>query len=219
VADEPDDNSAADFRILASIIRRFMPGVKLMDAIMYTGMPGALDIMVPTNNYYEQNRDAFEAMRATGTTMWFYTCVNPGGKYCNRFLDIPLIKTRYLHWGNYKYDLGGYLHWGYNFTERIHDPFKMSCPVHGNPANNFMLPPGDCNIVYPGPGRPWMSLRLESMRMGLEDLDLLRMVEQKDKAKADALCAEVFTKFDDVVLDVDAFEKNQIALLEAASAK
>lgn len=47
----------------------------------------------------------------------------------NRFLDIPLLKTRFLHWGNYLYKMNGYLHWGLNYYLEGQDPFELTNPM------------------------------------------------------------------------------------------
>jgi hypothetical protein len=106
----------------------------------------------------------------------------PTGRYPNRFLDFSLLKTRILHWINWRYRLPGYLHWGLNYWTQ--DPF------HGDRIRGD-LPPGDCWIVYPGPDGPIESLRWEQMREGLQDFELLWMLGQKDPDRADAICADM----------------------------
>jgi hypothetical protein len=54
------------------------------------------------------------------------------------------------------------------------------------------------------------------MRAGVEDCELLYMVADSDKEKADALCKTVMRAFDDYELNVKAFEDNYVRLLEAA---
>jgi len=63
-----------------------------------------------------------------------------------------------------------------------------------------------------------MSVRAERMRTGAEDCELLHMIADKDKAKADALCTNVLKSFDEYTTDVKAFDANYIKLLEAADA-
>ena len=61
-----------------------------------------------------------------------------------------------------------------------------------------------------------MSVRAERMRTGAEDCELLYMIADKNKAKADALCANVLTSFDEYNTDVKIFDANYIKLLETA---
>ena len=44
VTDEPIDENAADYRLVAGTIRPYMPGVKLLDATICKAVAGALDI-------------------------------------------------------------------------------------------------------------------------------------------------------------------------------
>lgn len=79
-------------------------------------------------------------------------------------MDLPLLATRYLFWGNYKYDLKGYLHWASNHYQPGQDPFKQNCPIHHNADSVTTLPSGDTHLIYPGADGPWMSMRLEAQR-------------------------------------------------------
>ncbi|KHF32795.1 hypothetical protein CM49_04978 [Paenibacillus sp. P1XP2] len=142
--------------------------------VIDTGVAGAVDVWVPTNKEYELRREDYERYRSCGDALWFYTCWNPGGDYLNRFLDIPLLKTRYLHWGNAKYGLDGYLHWGFNYYFQNQDPFELTNPLLAPDVHDRRVPAGDTHIVYPGPDGPLLSMRLEAMRAGVEDYELLR---------------------------------------------
>jgi hypothetical protein len=126
VADEPTETSKQEYRILSGIVRKFMPGVPLLEAVETFDLDGAVDIWIPKNSFYQENREEFEKFRALGDKLWFYTCCFPGGSYLNRLWDMPLLRTRFLHWGNYKYDLEGFLHCGLNHCDKDKDPFQRS---------------------------------------------------------------------------------------------
>ena len=215
VADEPHGADVPDYRILCGIVRKHLPGVPLLDAVQNTTMAGALDIWVPLNSQYEQKRAEWEAYRAVGDELWHYTCCFPGGKYLNRLLDQSLLRPRLLHWGNYVYDLKGYLHWGLNHYRHDQNPFEQSVVGHGG---DNKLPAGDTHVVYPGADGPWSSMRLEAMREGIEDYELLCGVAARDRARADRIARRVFRGFTDYTEDVAAFRRAQASLLEAADA-
>lgn len=227
VADEPNTENATEFRALCGLIRKFVPDIKLIDAMSYGNLHGALDIWVPLNAEYDRHRKEIESLRANGDEIWHYVCCGPrGGGYINRFMDYPLLSTRYLYWGNYKYNLGGYLHWATNCyqngvsadgTAYSQDPFVQNCPEHHNTDAVCILPPGDTHIIYPGEGEPWMSIRLEAQREGAEEYELLRQLAEKDKDKADEICGSCFRSFSDVEYDPVKFRKARRNLLEAAS--
>jgi hypothetical protein len=118
-------------------------------------------------DWYERFRRAQEA----GAEMWFYTCLHPTGYYPNRFIDYPLIKTRILHWLNWRYGLSGYLHWG--LCAWSDDPYKT--------ASSGRLPPGDGWIIYPGKDGPVSSIRWEAVRDGLEDYEYLWLLAERTR--------------------------------------
>lgn len=78
----------------------------------------------------------------------------------------------------YKYDIYGFLHWGYNFwysqysIDQQLDPFKSTDSGRG-----FLS--GDAFMVYPGKKGPVDSIRNEVMFEGIQDLRALRKLESK----------------------------------------
>lgn len=218
VSDEPNDANATEFRALCGLVRKLAPRIRLLDALSYTAVHGALDVWVPLNAEYDKHTAEFESFRVGSDEIWHYVCCGPrGGKYINRFMDYPLLSTEYLFWGNYKYNLGGYLHWASNCYQPGQDPFLQNCPTHRNCDSVCTLPPGDSHILYPGDDGPWMSMRLEAQRRSAEEFELLRMLSLRDKARADALCAEGFRSFQDVEYDPLRFEEIRRGLLAACS--
>ncbi len=208
VADEPTENSKEEYRILSGIVRKFMPDVPLIEAVETYDLAGAVDIWVPKNVFYQENQDEFEKIRALGDKLWFYTCCFPGGHYMNRLWDMPLLRTRYLHWGNYKYDMEGFLHWGLNHYDDDHDPFEQK---------NLTFPAGDTHITYPGVNGPWGSMRLEAMRAGIEDYELLKLLANKDKALADEITSSCLISFNEANEDPVHFANTHLRLLQAVS--
>lgn len=214
VGDEPTEHSAKDYRVISGIVRKFMPGVPIIDAVELPDLAGATDIWVPKNSYYEQHRSDFEEYRRLGDTIWCYTCCFPGGRYMNRLLDMPLIRTRQIHWGCFLYQIPGFLHWGFNHYRHFQDPFEMSCPDHGG-GNN--LPPGDTHIAYPGDDGPWGSVRLEAHAAGIEDYELLTMLGQIDQERANKIVKSSVRGFKDSDESPVQFAATQRRLLEEAS--
>ena len=126
----------------------------------------------------------------------------------NRLWDMPLLRTRYLHWGNYKYDMEGFLHWGLNHYDDDHDPFEQK---------NLTFPAGDTHITYPGEHGPWGSMRLEAMRAGIEDYELLKLLANKDKALADEITSSCLISFNEANEDPVHFANTHLRLLQAVS--
>lgn len=122
---------------LLSSSEKLAPGLKFLDANRNTIQGGSIDMWFPLPNQFEGYRDFYKEKQETGEEVGFYTCITPAGYNMNRFVSLPLIKTRLLHWYNYKFGLTGYLHWGYNAKFPPYDVEKVSMD-------------GDANLVYKG---------------------------------------------------------------------
>ncbi len=182
IADEPTEDGLENWIEASEFVHRYAPGIKRIDAVETIGFNGFLEVWVPTLHHFNDWMDGYvKAMNEH--EVWFYTCCNPTGRYPNRFLDFPLLKTRILHWLNYAYGLKGYLHWGFNWWGR--DPFGELNPN---------LPPGDTHIAYPGRDGPLASLRLEAMRDGLEDYEYLKLLEEEILKVKEVLGGRAFSE-------------------------
>ena len=183
VVDEPAPHTEADYKQKSALVHEWVPDVRYLEAMSCKDMRGHLDIWVPNIDHFDETfPDYLKLREESGFELWFYTCMYPTGRYPNRFLDFSLLKTRILHWINWRYRLTGYLHWGLNFwTDK---PFEED-------RIREDLPPGDCWIVYPGKDGPLDSLRWEQMREGLQDFELLWLLGQRDPVKADEICMKI----------------------------
>lgn len=163
VADEPIEVNVDSWKQLSERVKRLAPDLRRIDAIHVPNLEGYLEVWVPQLNFLEQWFNQFQRVQARGAELWFYVAWVPQGKYPNRLIDYPLIKTRILHWLNHWTGATGFLHWGYNFW--------------GQPFDE-QLAPGDNWIVYPGKDAPRSSLRYEAMREGIEDYEYLCLLEE-----------------------------------------
>lgn len=216
VGDEPHAGCAAEYRILSGMVRKWMPGVPLIEAVECPALDGAVDVWVPKNNSYMEQQEAYERKRGLGDILWYYTCCCPGGYYLNRLLDGELLRVRYLHWANYTYDMPGYLHWGLNHYECTDDPFTGRAGSIET-LSTTALPCGDSHIVYPLGKQVLRSVRFEMMRAGCEDYELLCLLRGRAPEEADELAEQCVRSFTDYTTDVPAFERAYAALLERLS--
>jgi len=219
ILDEAHGSEPPYYAKIAAIVRRYLPGVPTMDAVDAERMPEELqqncDIWVPQLGKFDDQMELLARRIQSGREIWFYTCLYPQGRYLNRLLDFPLLKVRLLHWFNFRHNLTGYLHWGWNYWTP--EPIKDTQPVIN--ANTQLLPPGDAFIVYPDRANlsVFSSIRLEAMRDGLEDYELLRTLNQKNPAEAERLARAAVTSFTEYVRDPGEFRKLERSLLEALS--
>ena len=210
VADEPSDFNISEYRITVGIVRKHMPGIRLIDTIENPDFAGSLDVCVPKNFKYEKDKEKYEALKTLPTDeIWCYTCITPGGQWLNRLLDQEVLRSLYLPWGCYVHSLDGYLHWGFNRYAPGKTPF--------DPGYNGDAPAGDRNIVYPGAEGPWPSVRLEAMRQGMEDLELMRILKRKASERASSLSGRIVRGFCDYTADTATYRAVRKELLEALS--
>lgn len=209
IADEPVNENIGTWEVLASIAKKAAPGLRIIEAYRAESYkPELIDIIVPQLDElswksYEKTPD--------NNQCWFYTCMYPRWSYANRFVTLPLIKTRLLHWINFRYDSPGYLHWGFNYWGENGDPFgDVSAPVNDWPG-------GDAYIVYPGFRKVYPSMRLTAMRDGIRDYDLFRLVESRFPGKGKELVKKIIMNHDNYETSVAEFRKVRRRLLELAS--
>jgi Domain of unknown function (DUF4091) len=220
VLDEPHGDEPAAYARVAALVRKHLPGVPTIDAIDAHDVPGALreasDVWVPQLGRFDNQLALLAERQRAGHEVWFYTCLFPRGRYMNRLMDLPLLKTRLLHWVNYRYSLAGFLHWGWNFWGP--EPTKNTQPVIN--LNQTLLPSGDAFIVYPDRARLGVlsSVRLEAMREGIEDYEMLAALGRRDRGAADALAREAVATFTEYVRDPGAFRRIEAKLIEALGA-
>ncbi len=210
IADEPVNENLSTWETLASIAKAAAPGLRIIEAYRAESYnPELIDIIVPQLD--ELSWNSCETV-PENHQCWIYTCMYPRWSYANRFVTLPLIKTRLLHWLNFRYDSPGYLHWGFNYWGENGDPFgDVSAPVNDWPG-------GDAYIVYPGFRKVYPSIRLTAMRDGIRDYDLLSLVERLHPGKGRELVGRIILDYDSYDTSVAQFRAVRRQLLELASA-
>jgi len=205
VGDEPFEADASLYIRIAEFVKRHMPGIPIIEAMGSRKYTNTLDIWVAILGHYHHNHAFYCERQDAGDEVWFYTCCGPQDNYANRFLEHPLIQTRFLHWINYRYGATGYLHWGYN---------QWNTNKTNDAAARYDWPAGDAWIVYPAEGKVYSSIRLKAMRDGIADYELLKLLEQKSPDKAKELASAVIKNFDSYNSNVRAFRLTRVKLLE-----
>jgi hypothetical protein len=216
IHDEPHGQEAPIYNRYAKIIRRNLPGIPTIDAV---GLDQDLeffssvsDIWVPVLGSFDGQIDKLKAHVERGGQAWFYTCTAPQGRHLNRFIDYPLLKTQLLHWFNFRHNLTGFLHWGGNYWGP--EPFLSVQGVIND--NTTLLPAGDNAIVYPDPANESVlsSVRLEAMREGIEDYELLLALAKRDPQKARRLAATAIPHITGYVRGIARFRALRRELME-----
>lgn len=219
ISDEPHDGEIEYYAKFGELVHRVMPGIKTIDAVDVAHMPENLqencDIWVPILSSFDSKTGMLSQRIASKHAVWYYTCVTPQGRYLNRFIDFPLIKTRLLLWLDFRYGLTGFLHWGGNYWTP--KPMLDTQPVIND--NRDLLPPGDAFIYYPDRQDLtfYSSIRMETFLTGIEDYELLAVLKRKNASEADSLVHRAVPSFTGYLRDPAQFRKIELQLLTAAS--
>lgn len=220
VADEPVPANAASYLTLSGMVREFAPELRRLDATMGNeALVGSVDVWCPQSQELENELAFYRARQAAGDEVWHYTCLAPSGAYPNRFLNMPLLGTRVLHWFNYTAGATGYLHWGFNQWASWN---SRSAPFNDTEAHSLQgvrhLPAGDTHLVYPGPGgRPLDSIRHEMVLEGVQDYELLKVLDASRPEVARRLAAEVLPSLSGYLKDPARFREIRAELLAAVA--
>lgn len=208
IADEPSypgTDSQISWSAVAAMVKEAAPGIRTIEP--------SSDIIENQDIAVILLGDNIDSLPPVpeGAERWMYTCTGPQGNYANRFIQLPLLKTRILHWINFKYNEVGYLHWGLSAWNHVKDPLHNATPT------NYSWPGGDTHIIYPAYNKTYPSIRLNAMREGIRDYELLKMVEEKDSAKAKDICNSIILGRDSYNMDIDHFYQVRKEILEFLS--
>lgn len=202
----PGTDSQKSYTMVAEMIHDAMPGMKILDAC-FSPIEGQ-DIPVVLLGPNIATMPPVEE----GQQRFMYTASGPVGPFANRFIQLPLLKTRILHWLNYRYNESGYLHWGLNYWTYFRDPVGLT-----DVSTKCYWPGGDTHIIYPGHEKAYPSIRLCAMRDGIRDYDLLKMVEARDPQKAMEFARRVVFEPDVYEMDPAKFREIRRDILEYLS--
>ena len=172
VSDEPAKGVLFSYGRAARLIQRLFEGYKIIDALS-DYLFYRLKIVtnpIPANNHIERFLGRVD-------NLWTYYCGGQNKDFVsNRFFCNCSLRTRVLGYQLFKFDIKGFLHWGYNFyftrlSKKPVDPYKVT-----DAGGKFSS--GDSFIVYPGKdGTANHSIRLKVFYDGLQDMAALNTLE------------------------------------------
>lgn len=152
--------------------------VNNMEAV--NALEGHVDSWVPILNIQDQNLGYFNDRKQNyNEDVLNYICGgNPCQYYMNRHIDMPYAPMRLLGWYNFKEGLSGTLNWAYNFWWQ---------------DNATTENPGDNGIVYPDVYNNSLigSVRGASMRDGIEEYELFRMLDRMNPDLARSMVKKI----------------------------
>ncbi|MBR2722434.1 MAG: DUF4091 domain-containing protein [Clostridia bacterium] len=173
ISDEPNETTLPTYCAAKDVVAEILADYPIMDALSSLEFyeKGIVKVPVPANDHIQP------FIEAGAKNLWSYHCCLQGNGVSNRFVAMPLYRTRSLGMQLYKYDIVGFLHWGYNhylnvFSEDTVEPFLEL-------GGEDWVPAGDAHSVYPSfTGYPLESMRIVAFFEGLQDQRAMKLAEQ-----------------------------------------
>lgn len=172
VSDEPHgEEQLANYIEAKKIIAPHLKDYIIMDALSQIDFykSGAVEHPVPSNS------TVCDFIDAKVPNLWTYYCCGTTKGLCNRYMSMYSYRNRAIGLQIYKFDIKGFLHWGYNFYYSQHSKEKINPFLTTGASSAF--PSGDAFSVYPGTDGPWESLRLGVFYDALQDIRALKLLE------------------------------------------
>lgn len=172
LSDEPNEKHIEYYGEIFRFLKPLLGDFKQMDAIS--------DFDIYSKGYIETPVVATSAIKnfldKDISNLWAYYCCSEGhNNLSNRFIAMPSSRNRIMGVQLYKYDIKGFLQWGYNFyysrlSTHMINPYLTNDADYGFPA-------GDSFNVYPGVNGALPSLRTKVFHEALQDLMAAKLLE------------------------------------------
>jgi hypothetical protein len=175
ISDEPNQEQMAQYKASKAVVADLLEGYPIMDALseyeFYLEGAVTMPIPIPSNNSIQPFIDGGVP------NLWTYYCCGQCIDVSNRLIAMPAWRNRCIGMQFYKYDIAGFLQWGYNFyNNQVSDsPIDPYLELSGN----YAFPAGDAFSVYPAPdGTAYESTRIIVFHEALQDLKAMKLCEK-----------------------------------------
>lgn len=185
ISDEPGVEHLEQYRRSKAVVADILEGYTIMDALSNYDFysQGVVSTPIPSNDHIQPFLDG----GVKG--LWTYYCCGQCVGVSNRLLCMPSYRNRSIGMQFFKYDIAGFLQWGFNFYNNMSSVDTIN--PYADPSGEYWVPAGDPFSVYPAQdGTALESLRLIVFHEALED------------ARAMKLCASFYGK-DFVVAEIE----------------
>jgi hypothetical protein len=190
--DEPD--SLAQYEVVrnqVSWLRDVFPGHRY-GLTFFTGAPdkstpfdhlaGVVNLWIVQTDYFAHGHGLGDKVRAqareraeAGDEVFLYTALAPRAGFCNLMINHTALEHRLLFWQLYAEEVPtGFLYWQSTYWDHVEDPWTDQATLKHIDHGLW----GDGSLFYPGPAGPVGSIRLELIRAGMQDFELLKLAEE-----------------------------------------
>ena len=172
ISDEPNTENMEMYKMASKIIRSVVGKGKTIDALSEYEFyeKGLVETPVTiVSNIHEFLEHNIE-------NQWVYYCCIPQKTFPNGFLSMPHHRARIMGFLMYKYNIKGFLHWGFNFYNSQVSRYKINPYATTSAGGRF--PSGDAFIVYPAENGAYSSLRGKTFFDAVTDMRICQTLER-----------------------------------------
>jgi len=172
ISDEPSYEHLENYLAAKNSVIEYLSGFHIIDALSSFEFykSGAVSEPIPSSDHIKP------FLENNVPRLWTYYCTGQHLKVSNRFFAMPSARNRIIGVQLYKFNIAGFLHWGFNFYNSMHskrhiNPFAVT-------DSEGAFPSGDPFMVYPNKdGTPGESIRIMVFHEALQDLRALELLE------------------------------------------
>lgn len=208
VSDEPNPDNLDKYEVAKNILKPLIGNAKTFDALSHYEFCEKGLVETPVTSV----RRIHEFLEHKIEDQWVYYCCGPETVFTNSFIAMPSRRTQILGFQIYKYDIKGFLHWGFNFYNSQVSRYKINPYLTTSADGAF--PSGDGFIVYPGKETAYPSIRGEITFEAVQDIGICLALEALvgrdavvamiDEAAGTPLRFDTYPDSDDFLLDLRA---------------
>ena len=173
ISDEPRAEHLENYSKARAVVSEKLKGYTIIDALSNYEFyrDGVVDCPIPGSNHI------VPFIENNVPDLWVYYCCSQNVDVSNRFVSMPGGRIRMIGAQMYKFNIKGFLHWGFNFwncrySVKPINPFNETC-------GEYFTPAGDCFLVYPAQdGTAYQSLHFRQFCMALEDHKAMKLCEK-----------------------------------------
>ncbi len=172
ISDEPNIDQLPQYSASKAVVSDLLEGYIIMDALSNYDFyaEGVVKTPIPSTNHIEP------FIEGHVPDLWTYYCCGQCQDVSNRLLAMPGWRNRSIGMQFYKYDIAGFLQWGYNFYNNMHSVNTVN--PYADVSGEYWVPAGDTHSVYPAEdGTAYESTRILVFHEALEDVRAMKLCE------------------------------------------
>ena len=172
ISDEPNTEQLESYRAAKDSIADLLDGYPIMDALSNYDFYklGVVTTPIPSNDHIDK------FIENNVPDLWTYYCCGQCVDVSNRLMAMPSWRNRSIGMQMYKYNIVGFLQWGFNFYNNMSSVNPVNPYVET--SGDYWVPAGDAFSVYPScDGHALESLRIVVFHEALQDMRAMQLCQ------------------------------------------